>query len=302
VAPICHPGLKAALDALYEDYDRGAGRATPDPVHIVRRFDSDADREVVGFIAAALAFGRVASVLQSVERVVSRMGPSPAAFVRGFEPEVHGRPLLPVTHRWARGEDLIALLWLLRRILDRSGSIESFFLEGDDPSAPDVGAALESFSTRALGLGLARAYGRLPDRPGVAYFFPRPSCGSACKRMNLYLRWMVRRDAIDMGAWRRVSASRLIVPLDVHVIRLGRCLRLTRYVSPGWRMAADITASLRAMDPEDPVRYDFALCHVGMRDECGFGQPIRDGRCPLRGFCRPGARTRRASPRPSGRR
>jgi hypothetical protein len=92
------------------------------------------------------------------------------------------------------------------------------------------------------------------------------------------------------------------VPLDVHVIRLGRCLGLTRYVSPGWRMAADITASLRALDPEDPARYDFALCHVGMRDQCGFGRPFRDRRCPLRGFCRPGARTRRASPRPSGRR
>lgn len=303
----CDPRLKAALDGLYEDYNREAGRsgergigvALRDPVHIVRRYQAEADREVIGFVAAALAFGRVASVIQSVERVAAAMGPSPADFVRRFRPDADGGVLLGITHRWARGEDLVALLWVLRQILGRSGSVESFFLEGDDPAAPDVGPALESFSTRALALDLASAYGRVPARPGVGYFFPRPSCGSACKRLNLYLRWMVRRDAIDMGVWRRVSAARLIVPLDVHVIRLGRCLRLTRYTSPGWRMAADITASLRAMDPRDPTRYDFALCHVGMQDQCGFRRPIKDERCPLRGFCRPRARTRRASPRPS---
>ncbi len=301
--------LKAALDALYEDYNREAGRGTSphsgfgpalrDPVHIVHRFDSGADREVVGFIASALAFGRVASVMQSVERVVGEMGPAPAAFVRRFDPASDGRPFLSVTHRWTRGPDLVALLWVLRQMLDRAGSVESFFLEGCDPAAADIGPALESFSSRALGLDLGPAYGLVPRRPGVAYFFPRPSRGSACKRLNLYLRWMVRRDAIDMGVWSRVSPSQLIVPLDVHVIRLGRCLGLTRYTSPGWRMASDITASLRQMDPSDPARYDFALCHVGMRDQCGFRKPVKDANCPLRGFCRPGARTPRALRRPS---
>jgi uncharacterized protein (TIGR02757 family) len=302
--------LKAALDALYEDYNREAGRsaalgiprALRDPVHIVRRYQAAADREVIGFVAAALAFGRVASVIQSVERVAAAMGPSPAGFVRSFRPDVDGRGLLGITHRWARGEDLVALLWVLRQILDRSGSLESFFVDGDEAGAADVGPALESFSTRALALDLTRAYGRIPARPGVAYFFPRPSCGSACKRLNLYLRWMVRRDEIDMGVWTRVAAGRLIVPLDVHVIRLGRCLGLTRYTSPGWRMAADITASLRAMDPHDPIRYDFALCHVGMQDQCEFRRPVKEARCPLREFCRPRARRRRPFPRPSVRR
>jgi len=101
--------------------------------------------------------------------------------------------------------------------------------------------------------------------PGVRYFFPRPSKGSGCKRLNLFLRWMVRRDALDLGVWRRVSPSKLVVPLDTHVIRVGRCLRLTSYASPGWRMARDITASLRRLDPDDPVKYDYALCHLGMR-------------------------------------
>jgi uncharacterized protein (TIGR02757 family) len=105
--------------------------------------------------------------------------------------------------------------------------------------------------------------------------------------MNLFLRWMVRRDAVDVGAWTAIRAGKLIVPLDTHVIRLGRCLRLTRYVSPGWRMAADITASLRAIDPEDPVRFDFSLCHVGMMNACGFGRRQGDTQCPLKGLCRP---------------
>jgi uncharacterized protein (TIGR02757 family) len=110
--------------------------------------------------------------------------------------------------------------------------------------------------------------------------------------LNLFLRWMIRTDAIDLGVWSRVSPSRLIVPLDTHVIRLGRCLRLTRYTSPGWKMAAEITASLRAINPDDPVRFDFSLCHVGMMSACGYGRPQGDKQCPLRGSCHPRVRRR----------
>ncbi|HEX6211966.1 MAG TPA: DUF2400 family protein, partial [Methylomirabilota bacterium] len=124
-----------------------------------------------------------------------------------------------------------------------------------------------------------------------------PSGGSACKRLNLFLRWMVRRDAVDFGLWTRVSPARLIVPLDVHVVRLGRCLRLTRLTTPGWRMAADITAALRAVDPGDPVRFDFSLCHAGMEGRCGFGRRQGDAECPLRGLCHPGGRPATARPR-----
>ena len=113
---------------------------------------------------------------------------------------------------------------------------------------------------------------------------------------------MVRRDALDLGVWSRVTPARLIVPLDTHVIRVGRCLKLTAYTSPGWRMARDITASLRALDPKDPVKYDFALCHLGMMNACGFSRPQADSQCPLRGVCRPRARRRRTSAPPSARR
>jgi uncharacterized protein (TIGR02757 family) len=293
--------MREPLEGLYRSFDHVHSAA--DPVHIVRRFARADDREIVAFCAAGLAFGRVASVLQSIEALLAVMGPHPAAFVRGFEPVRDSERMEPLVHRWIRGRDLVALLLILQRMLRESGSIERFFVAGDDPSAPDVGAALDSFAARALETDLREAYGRrAPKRPGVCYFFPRPSAGSACKRLNLFLRWMVRNDAIDLGVWTTVAPARLIVPLDTHVIRLGRCLRLTRYTSPGWKMAAEITASLRALDPADPVRYDFSLCHVGMMNACGFNRPQKDAHCPLRGVCRPVARTRRRSRRPSARR
>jgi uncharacterized protein (TIGR02757 family) len=281
--------LRARLEALYQDYNREDAAA--DPVQIVRRYSDPGDQEVVGFCAAALAFGRVASVLQTIEALTRIFGSSPARFVRSFDPTAPHRELRGMVHRWTRGRDLVALLWILRQMLDEGGSIEQFFLEGYAPEHADIGAALESFSQRALSLDVRSVYGRsVPARTGVCYFFPRPSAGSACKRLNLYLRWMIRRDAVDLGVWNSIPPSKLIVPLDTHVIRLGRCLRLTKYLSPGWRMAAEITRSLRAVDPVDPVRFDFSLCHVGMMNACGYGRRQGDTQCPLRGMCRPRAR------------
>ena len=277
---------RGRLDDLYRTFDH-VNSAT-DPVHIVRRYSQPADLEVVGFCAAALAFGRVASVLNSIESLLKVMGPHPAAFVRDFDATRQRARFEPLVHRWIRGRDLSALMLILQRMLAESGSIEAFFRAGDDPSLPDVSTALDSFSQRALETDLRPAYGsRRSSRLGVCYFFPRPAAGSACKRLNLFLRWMVRRDAIDLGVWTTISPARLVVPLDTHVIRLGRCLKLTRYASPGWKMAADITAALRAIDPHDPVRYDFSLCHVGMMNACGYGRPGGDAQCPLKGLCSP---------------
>ena len=148
-------------------------------------------------------------------------------------------------------------------MIDRERIDRRLLTEGLPSDAVDVGEALQSFSTRALALDVSEVYGRKQPKPGVAYFFSRPSSGGACKRLNLFLRWMVREDRVDLGVWKKVRPGQLIVPLDTHIIRVGQCLRLTRLKSPGWRMAADITASLRAIDPIDPIKFDFSICHLG---------------------------------------
>lgn len=277
--------LPHKLEELYEQFNDVY--TVSDPIQIVRRYRRADDCEIVGFCAAALAFGRVQSVLNSIEGLLREMGDAPAAYVRSFDPAKDRRSLDHLGHRWIRGIDLAALVWLLRQALDSHGSLESFFIAGLDAGAETIEGALESFSRRACSLDLKAVYGRVPARPGVAYFFARPSSGGACKRLNLFLRWMVRRDLVDLGIWHRVRPAQLIVPLDTHVIRVSRCLRLTRYRSAGWRMAADITRSLRMLNPDDPVRFDFSLCHVGMMKACGYGTKQRDTQCPLRGLCRP---------------
>src|SRR5262245_48355558 len=292
--------LKAELDRLYDSFN--FERSATDPIQIVRRYTRPDDLEVVAFCAASLAFGRVASVLQSIERLVAILGERPAEYVRRFEPSRHSPAFKGLVHRWTRERDIVALVWVLRQMFERSGSIEGFFLEGYDGSAPDLSDALDSFSARAMALDLKAAYGRVPKRPGVGYFFPRPSKGSACKRLNLFLRWMVRHDALDLGIWTRVPASKLVVPLDTHVIRVGRCLELTTLQSPGWKMASDITRSLARIDRDDPTRYDFSICHLGMMNACGFSRAQADSQCPLRGVCRPRARRRQRSRRSSARR
>ena len=277
--------FRSRLDRLYADFNHP--ESAFDPIQVVRRYDRLDDRELVAFIAAGLAFGRVASVVASIEAVCAVLGPSPAARIRTFDPQRDGGALLPLVHRWIRGRDLIALLWLLRQMLDEAGSLEAYFAKGWTAQAPDVADALQSFSTRARGLDLTRAYGRVPKTPGVYFFFSRPSSGGACKRLNLFLRWMVRTDGVDPGGWKTPLPGQLVIPLDTHTIRTGACLRLTRRASPGWKMAAEITGSLRALDPLDPVRYDFSLCHLSMMGACGYRTKQRDTQCPLKGLCRP---------------
>jgi uncharacterized protein (TIGR02757 family) len=278
--------LKPLLDQLYDGFN--APDSALDPIQIVRRYPRVDDREIIAFVAGALAFGRVASVMASVDAVCRVMGGRPAAFVRGFDPARDGAPLRALVHRWTRGNDFVALIWILRAIVEQHGSLERAFAAGLDPEQPHVGPAIEAFSASARAVDLRPAYGRrVPEKPGVCYFFSRPSTGGACKRVNLFLRWMTRRDAVDPGGWTMVSPRQLIVPLDTHTIRVGRCLRLTRRASPGWKMAEDITAALRALDPDDPVRYDFSLCHLSMMGSCGWGTKRGNSQCPLGAMCRP---------------
>ena len=274
---------------LYADFNYPD--SATDPIQIVRRFERPDDREVVGFCAAALAFGRVASVLQSIERLLAVMGDArPPTSGRSIRARGARRSRASSTAGSAR-RDLVALLWLLQQMLDRVGIDRSgSSSKGYDAGAPDVGAG----ARQLLDAGRWRSICGAPTAacrsgPGVCYFFPRPSAGSACKRLNLFLRWMVRRDALDLGVWTRVPPSALVVPLDTHVIRVGRCLRLTRYTSPGLADGARHHGVAAAPRSGDPVKYDFSLCHLGMMNACGFNRAQKDSQCPLRGVCRPRA-------------
>jgi len=256
--------LRRRLDALYRRYDHRF--VDPDPLQLVRAQDGDEDREVVGLIASALAYGNVIQIKRSISAVLAALGERPARAVRRLDPRAAEERLRRFRHRFNDGRDVACLLFYVRQMLERDGSIEGFFARGLDPAAPDVGPALASFSARALALDHGGLYGRrgLPPRAGVRFFFPSPTDGSACKRLNLYLRWMARRDGVDLGIWRAVDPAGLVIPLDAHIYAIARRVRLTRYRSPGWPMAVDITRRLRRLDPADPVKYDFAFHRMGL--------------------------------------
>jgi len=256
--------LKRRLDELYLHYDHRF--VDPDPLQFVRAQANDADREVVGLLASALAFGNVKAIKGAIAAVLEALGPSPAAALHRLEPRDLARRLGRFRHRWISGRDVACLLHLVGQIREAHGTIEAFFAKGHDDGASDVGPALASFSSRALALdhgGLYRGR-RVPSDAGVRFLLPSPEQGSACKRLNLYLRWMVRKDSVDLGLWTSVRPSALIIPIDVHIYNVARRVRLTRYKSPGWAMARDLTARLRRFDPEDPVKYDFAFHRMGL--------------------------------------
>jgi uncharacterized protein (TIGR02757 family) len=259
-------GLKGDLEDLCRRYDRRF--LDSDPVGIVRRFDDPEDREIVGLIAAGLAYGRVASIRGSLERLLPLLGPRPARFVAGFDPARDSARFDAFVHRFTRGRDIALLVLLVRQAKERAGSLESFFVAGDvDPASPTLGPALDAFGARLFALD-ARPFvrdGIVPHRDGARWLLPLPSGGSACKRSCLFLRWMVRPDdGVDCGVWRRSSPARLVLPLDTHLLRVVRALGWTRRKSAGWPMALEATARLRALDPADPIRFDFALSRLGI--------------------------------------
>lgn len=261
--------LKARLDALYTTFDL-AFLAT-DPLEFVHRYESPEDREVVGLVASSLAYGRVDTIKKSVSRVLDAAGKSPYRFVRRFDP-VRGKALFKgFVHRFNSGDDIACLFWYARQMIEEKGSVGDFFLKGYSPAHSTVKEALAAFSEGALSLDSSAVYGKkaLDPKAGVRFFFPNPCDTSPCKRLNLYLRWMVRRaDELDFGQWDKVDPARLIIPLDTHIARISRNIGLTRRASPGWAMAEEITGALRALDPADPVKYDFAICRLGILDRC----------------------------------
>lgn len=261
--------LKEKLDHLYQTYH--VSYLYSDPLKYLHRYDKPQDQEIAGLIASSLAYGRVERIFSSVESVLDVMGASPADYTMNFDPAEGLKKFSGFVHRFNKGEDIVCLLYFAKQVLAKYGSIGSLFKSVFNETDNNVTSALISFTAAFLSLDAASVYGcrELPDSAGVRYFFPSPVKGSACKRLNLFLRWMARRkDGLDIGIWNFVSPSQLIIPLDTHIARLSGYLGLTRLKTPGWTMAEDITESLKKMAPDDPLKYDFALCRLGILDIC----------------------------------
>jgi uncharacterized protein (TIGR02757 family) len=281
--------LKFHLDNFLDNFPRER-HLSNDPVQFVHRYEDPRDREIVGLIAAVFAYGNVKSVLRTVDAALQYLGNSPSRTLAAFDPRKDGRRLRGFYHRFNTNRDLAVLFWIIRRALEEYGSLEAVFLAGLSPADTDIGVGLENFCKTLLGFGHEQFYprGELKRRIGVRFFFPRPSEGSACKRLNLYLRWMVRpEDGIDCGVWKSVAPRQLVIPLDTHIARISSYIGLTEMRSPGWAMALEITRNLRILHAEDPVRYDFALCHLGIAGDCPRKRNLEKcARCPIVAICR----------------
>jgi uncharacterized protein (TIGR02757 family) len=288
--------LRPALDRLAATYD--SRYLDTDPLGIVRRYERGEDRELVGLLAAGLAYGRVETIRASLSSVLGILGPSPSRFLEAFDAKRDARRFDGFVHRFTRGRDIALLLSLVRQARGESGSLGAFFRSGDrDPSSATLESAMSSFGERLFALDAApySKDGRVPKRDGARWLLPVPADGSVCKRHCLYLRWMIRKeDGLDCGTWPGLSAGRLVIPLDTHIQRVARALRFTERRSPCWKMALEVTARLRELDPTDPTRYDFALCRLGILGmlRAGSGLPsvrrvleVIDRAAPSRAAC-----------------
>ena len=272
--------LGERLESLYRRY--GPETADTDPIVFPRRYAADEDREVAGWIASAFAYGQVRTIQQNVGRLLEALGARPASALDriGGPSPVRARGARripsPLPRRGRRGGAL-----LRDRPRPRGGRVRARLLRGEfRPEEPDVAnlvsravARIEAFDYRPV-LGARR----IPAGSPVRFFFPDPAAGSACKRWNLYLRWMVRSDALDFGLWPGIPTDRLVIPTDTHVHRIARRLGLTRRRTADWKAAREITDSLARFDARDPVRFDYALCRIGILDICQPGHapvPLR---------------------------
>ena len=274
--------MGAALDDVRSTCDVAA-RLELDPVAVVHRYPAPEDRELVGLIASAVAFGNVKALRAKLEEALARLGPR-VADVADRPDEVAAR-LSGWKHRVYRGEDLTRLLVGARSVQRAAGSLGRRF-SLDLAREGNLRGALTSF-TRAIreaaGLGAAGK----SKRRGSAHILADPAGASGCKRLLLYLRWMVRpADGVDLGLW-DVPTSLLLVPVDVHIHKLGQNLGLTRRKTTSWKTTEEITDALRRFDATDPVKYDFALCHLGMLRRCPSRRdPVRCRGCGVKPVCR----------------
>ncbi len=243
------------LETVYKWYTRREF-VHPDPMEFLYDYDDPADREIAGLIASSLAYGRVWTIIKHVGEVLHVMG-SPRRFLHNATEGSLRNQFGGFKHRFSTGDELVALLFAVKKTLERWRSLEGLFAQcvqqGDSSSSP----ALNRFVC-AISSEWGASYNSL---------MPQPSLNSACKRLHLYLRWMVRTDAVDVGEWDCIGPEMLIVPLDTHMYRIGRLFGFTHRHSADIKTAIEVTEGFKRYAPYDPVKYDFALTRFAIRDE-----------------------------------
>jgi uncharacterized protein (TIGR02757 family) len=262
--------LKETLEELYARYNRREF-VHPDPLEFLYNYDDLDDREIAALVASSLAYGRVAQILNSVSLVLRQM-PSPWMFLKRASLLSLRHTFRDFKHRFTTGGELSLMLFGVKHTLERYGSLQACFTAGlkddDDSVLPALSAFVQELNAFRDGL--------------CTFLLPSPAGGSACKRLHLFLRWMVRRDDVDPGGWDSVPASKLIVPMDTHMHRICLRLGLTKRKQADMRAAVEITTAFRAIAPRDPVRYDFALTRLGIRDDLDMEGFVK--KCAMHGM------------------
>ena len=249
------PQTKHVLDGLVDRYERREF-ISDDPVSIPHAFDDPCDQEIIGLFAALLAWGRRSILLSKLAELVERMEYRPHQFVTNFSYGQHATQLAGFRHRTFQPKDAVALTLAIQAILHKHGSIEQLFASFLTKDTPTIEPAIEGTSETLFSI--------VPGTPTrLRKHLSRPSTGSACKRFSMYARWMVRPGPVDLGIWTGVSASQLVLPLDVHTGRQARRMGLLSRKQNDWKAVLELTDQCRILAPNDPVRYDLALFGVG---------------------------------------
>jgi uncharacterized protein (TIGR02757 family) len=273
-----HPRqTRILLEKLYAKYNHRAC-VPPDPLQFVYRCTERQDMEIAAFLASALAYGRVRQIERSLTQLFDRMDNAPFRFTSRFA-EAGRAKLRTFKHRFTTGDDVSDLLALFRRVFDDYASLESFFVLGYHGENATVLPALSRFCE-----SLCRMHGTQVSA-GLSYLLANPSRGSASKRLNLFLRWMVRRDQVDLGLWTRIDPAKLLVPMDVHMGRLCRILGLHEDKTISLSTALKVTRAFARLNPEDPVKYDFALSRIGILEDCRGRRRAECETCELNNMC-----------------
>jgi len=248
----------------------------------VYRYRDPLDQEVVGLLAAVLAYGRVGQICNAIGQVLAYLGPRPYRRICRLGPSLR-QDLAGFRHRFTSGNDIADLLEVLHARLPQAGSLQGLFMSGYDRSSCDILVAIDRFCQALLDT-YTHLHGASPGK-GLRYLLAMPSSGSGCKRLNMFLRWMVRDDQVDTGLWKGIEPSCLIVPIDTHINRICMLLGMHAGKAVTVEAAVRLTDRFRMIRPDDPVRYDFALSRVGIVEGCTGRPSARCARCGLGQFC-----------------